>query len=184
LKNKKSTHVDVVTEEAQNLKDLVNYQSQLGFDSSYMPLISYTDTALTILELDLAHMRKTFNERIEYVHSKDHGAAQLLTYEYRYFRQLQAISDTVAEEEYEGPLAEALEKIVVEKNVLEGKIVAGIARARYLRTLTEERAAVNDEQDDDDEKFCIICRNEASTVVCERATMNQLSPSLSFIVVS
>jgi hypothetical protein len=43
---------------------------------------------------------------------------------------------------------------------------------------------VNDEQDDDDEKFCIICRNEASTVVCERATMNQLFPSLSFIVVS
>jgi hypothetical protein len=77
LKNKKSTHVDIVTEEAQNLRDLVNYQSELGFNSSCMSLIQYTDTALAILELDLAHMRKAFNERIEYVHTKDHGAAQL-----------------------------------------------------------------------------------------------------------
>jgi hypothetical protein len=67
--------------------------------------------------------------------------------------------------EWEGTLGEAIEKVVTERNMLENKIVAGVARARYLGNLADDRAAANAGKDaevgeEDDEKICIICRNE------------------------
>ncbi|KAK7680847.1 hypothetical protein QCA50_016157 [Cerrena zonata] len=93
------------------------------------------------LSADLALLRKAFNERISY------------------FRQLQELSDTVAEAEWEGSLAEALTKVQTERAELEIKIVKGRARQRYLDNLAKNQEEGDTSEDDD---CCILCKCEFS----------------------
>ncbi|KAF8055235.1 SNF2 family N-terminal domain-containing protein [Lyophyllum atratum] len=91
------------------------------------------------LDVDLVLIRKAFNQRI------------------LYFRQLQEISDTVAEVEWEGPVVEALLQSTLEKNDLDAEINKSRARQRYLDNLTKNKdAGIRDE----DEESCILCRCE------------------------
>ncbi|TFK32939.1 SNF2 family N-terminal domain-containing protein [Crucibulum laeve] len=89
------------------------------------------------LDLDLALIRKAFNQRI------------------LYFRQLQEISDSVAEVEWELGLMEALEECVQERREIDAKINTNRARHRYLDNLAKSK---DDAILDDDEETCILCR--------------------------
>jgi len=91
------------------------------------------------LDADLVLIRKAFNQRI------------------LYFRQLQEISDTVAEVEWEGSVVEALLQSTLEKNDLDAEINKSRARQRYLDNLTQNK---NDGIRDEDEESCILCRCE------------------------
>ncbi|KZT00238.1 uncharacterized protein LAESUDRAFT_816623 [Laetiporus sulphureus 93-53] len=93
------------------------------------------------LQADLAHFRKAFNERISY------------------FRQLQEISDTVAEATWEGDLLDATAHARTEQAELEAKVNTGRARQRYLDHLakSEEEGTV-----DEDDRCCVLCRCEFS----------------------
>ncbi|CAL1697614.1 unnamed protein product [Somion occarium] len=93
------------------------------------------------LQADLTLLRKAFNERISY------------------FRQLQELSDTVAEAEWEGTLAEAIARAQLERTVLEVRIVTGRARQRYLDNLakSQEEGATSE-----DDECCILCKCEFS----------------------
>ncbi|KAF8439971.1 SNF2 family N-terminal domain-containing protein [Boletus edulis BED1] len=89
------------------------------------------------LDADLAVLRKVFNDRIVY------------------FRQLQEISDTVAEVQLEGPLVDAMQSIRLDNANLEAKIKTGRARQRYLEHLAEDGSRV-----DNDDAVCILCQCE------------------------
>ncbi|CCM02285.1 uncharacterized protein FIBRA_04372 [Fibroporia radiculosa] len=91
------------------------------------------------LQADLGQLRKAFNERISY------------------FRQLQEISDTVAEAAWEGDVADAIVNIHTENRDLETKINTNRARQRYLDYLakSQEEGTV-----DEDERCCVLCRSE------------------------
>ncbi|GLB44340.1 putative SNF2 family N-terminal domain [Lyophyllum shimeji] len=93
------------------------------------------------LDADLMLMRKAFNQRI------------------LYFRQLQEISDTVAEVEWEGTVVEALLQSTLEKNDLDAEINKSRARQRYLDNLTRRRDDPEAAKDEDEEN-CILCRCE------------------------
>ena len=72
-----------------------------------------------------------------------------------YFRQLQEISDSVVEVEWDQASIEiALQECLAEKTELELKINATRARQRYLENLSQ----VNDDEDSDDDQACILCR--------------------------
>lgn len=73
-----------------------------------------------------------------------------------YFRQLQEISDSVAEV---GPddgrtVEESIDDCLTEQNRLGAKIKTGKARQRYLDNLAENQG------DEEDEDTCILCRCE------------------------
>ena len=90
------------------------------------------------LEADLALLRKAFNQRI------------------LYFRQLQEISDSVAEVEWEEESVEAaIQVCVTDKASLDAKMNTARARQRYLENLSQTQD--NDDIDEDD-KACILCR--------------------------
>ncbi|RPD76905.1 hypothetical protein L226DRAFT_459082 [Lentinus tigrinus ALCF2SS1-7] len=89
------------------------------------------------LQNDLAHLRKAFNERIAY------------------FRQLQEISDTVAEAEWEGSLASATHDLRQQQTDLETKINAARARQRYMDNLSKSH---EEGTLDEDDKTCILCK--------------------------
>ncbi|KAF5378608.1 hypothetical protein D9615_007143 [Tricholomella constricta] len=89
------------------------------------------------LEADLVLIRKAFNQRI------------------LYFRQLQEISDTVAEVVWDGTVVEALLEATLETNELDAEINTSRARQRYLETLTQKK---EDGITDEDEESCILCR--------------------------
>ncbi|RDX45998.1 hypothetical protein OH76DRAFT_1407336 [Lentinus brumalis] len=89
------------------------------------------------LQNDLAHLRRAFNERIAY------------------FRQLQEISDTVAEAEWEGTLADALHNLRQQQAELETKINAARARLRYMDNLSKSH---EEGSLDEDDKTCILCK--------------------------
>ncbi|KAI0706718.1 SNF2 family N-terminal domain-containing protein [Cerioporus squamosus] len=91
------------------------------------------------LQNDLAHLRRAFNERIAY------------------FRQLQEISDTVAEAEWEGSLADALQELRQQQANLETKINAARARQRYMDNLSKSH---EEGTLDEDDKTCILCKCE------------------------
>lgn len=93
------------------------------------------------LDADLALLRKAFNQRI------------------LYFRQLQEISDSVAEVTWESTIGVALQESAAERNELEAKINTSRARQRYLEHLAQNKEA-GDDDDDDDEGSCILCRCE------------------------
>ncbi|KAI0035543.1 SNF2 family N-terminal domain-containing protein [Vararia minispora EC-137] len=87
------------------------------------------------LENDLARFRKAFNERI------------------LYFRQLQEISDTVMEAEWDGYIEDAVQQsneLLAEMN---DKIKTARARRRYLSYLAQEGA-------EEEDYGCILCRCE------------------------
>ncbi|ESK91489.1 snf2 family helicase [Moniliophthora roreri MCA 2997] len=101
-------------------------------------LIQQQQQMLDKLDVDLGAFRKAFNQRV------------------LYFRQLQEISDSVAEVEYEGSRALALEEAKKEKEDLDAKINRSRAHQRYLGNLADS----HDEGDDEDENCCILCRYE------------------------
>ena len=90
------------------------------------------------LEADLALLRKAFNQRI------------------LYFRQLQEISDSVADVQWEEESVEAaIQGCVVDKASLDAKMNTTRARQRYLENLSQTQ---DDEEVDEDDKACILCR--------------------------
>ncbi|KAH7925001.1 hypothetical protein BV22DRAFT_1034512 [Leucogyrophana mollusca] len=91
------------------------------------------------LDADLTQLRKVFNERI------------------LYFRQLQEISDTVAEVVWEGGVDVAMGILEAEQAELDGKINTGRARQRYLDHLAKNK---EDGTADEDDEACILCRCE------------------------
>lgn len=74
-----------------------------------------------------------------------------------YFRQLQEISDTVAEVEWEGPLADAMGVTNLDIVNLGAKINTRRARQRYLEHLAEGGSGA-----DVDDAICILCQCEFS----------------------
>ncbi|KAF8153782.1 SNF2 family N-terminal domain-containing protein [Crassisporium funariophilum] len=103
-------------------------------------LISDQNTLQDKLDADLALLRRAFNQRIVY------------------FRQLQEISDSVAEAEWEEEsLIAALQACELDRAGLEAKINTTRARQRYLDNLVSNQ---DDEAVDDDDKACILCRCE------------------------
>ncbi|KIJ64355.1 hypothetical protein HYDPIDRAFT_154792 [Hydnomerulius pinastri MD-312] len=91
------------------------------------------------LDADLAQLRKVFNDRIVY------------------FRQLQEISDTVAEVIWDGSVDDAMEATKTEQTDLGNKINTGRARQRYLDHLAKNK---EDGTMDEDDECCILCRCE------------------------
>ena len=90
------------------------------------------------LDGDLALLRRAFNQRI------------------LYFRQLQEISDSVTDVEWEeATIAMALEASSTERMTLETKMNTTRARQRYLDTLVNDHDDLHSEQDD---RACILCR--------------------------
>lgn len=82
-------------------------------------------------------MRKAFNQRI------------------LYFRQLQEISDSVAEVEWHGGLEDALTGSIAEGVALDTVIKTNRARQRYLENLAKNRDEGGTKED---EETCILCR--------------------------
>lgn len=74
-----------------------------------------------------------------------------------YFRQLQEISDTVAEVQWEGSLSVAMEATNLDITDLGAKINTRHARQRYLEHLATGGSYV-----DDDDALCILCQCEFS----------------------
>ncbi|KAI0668956.1 SNF2 family N-terminal domain-containing protein [Trametes maxima] len=100
-------------------------------------LIASQGKLIDKLYADLAHFRKAFNERISY------------------FRQLQEISDTVAEAEWEGSVKDAIQENLEQQTVLETNINTARARRRYLENLSKSH---NEGTLDEDDKTCILCK--------------------------
>ncbi|KAI5120240.1 hypothetical protein M0805_007544 [Coniferiporia weirii] len=88
------------------------------------------------LESDMTQFRKAFNDRIQY------------------FRQLQELSDTVRDVEWEGSLDEAIAETHTEEDTISKSLNKHRARQRYLENL-----AGNDEEDEED-NYCILCKSE------------------------
>ncbi|THH04137.1 hypothetical protein EW145_g5749 [Phellinidium pouzarii] len=88
------------------------------------------------LESDMVQFRKAFNDRIQY------------------FRQLQELSDTVRDVEWEGPVTEAIAETYAEEDDINKNTNKHHARRRYLENLAD-----NDDEDDED-NCCILCRSE------------------------
>ncbi|KAH9919617.1 SNF2 family N-terminal domain-containing protein [Fomitopsis serialis] len=89
------------------------------------------------LQADLVPLRRAFNERISY------------------FRQLQEISDTVAEAAWGDSVEVALADIARDQAELETKITTGRAHQRYLDNLAQSR---NENEEDEEERCCVLCR--------------------------
>ena len=90
------------------------------------------------LDGDLVLLRRAFNQGI------------------LYFRQLQEISDSVTDAEWEeATVAMALQASLTERTILETKMNTTQARRRYLDNLVNN----HDELDrDEDGRACILCR--------------------------
>jgi E3 ubiquitin-protein ligase SHPRH len=90
------------------------------------------------LESDLALIRKAFNQRV------------------LYFRQLQEISDSVAEADWEeSSFLAAQQACQAEMAELERKINTARARLRYLDNLAQ-----NKDDNEENDQTCILCRCE------------------------
>ncbi|KAH8818676.1 SNF2 family N-terminal domain-containing protein [Flagelloscypha sp. PMI_526] len=96
---------------------------------------------MEVLNADLALMRKAFNQRI------------------LYFRQLQEISDSVAEvgPEEGHTIAESVEMANEDERGVEAKIKMARARQRYLDTLAKNKGKIDD---DEEEQCCTVCKCE------------------------
>ncbi|KAI0776695.1 SNF2 family N-terminal domain-containing protein [Trametes elegans] len=125
-------------------------------------LISDQGKLIDKLQNDLAHLRKAFNERISY------------------FRQLQEISDTVAEAMWEGHLEDAIHNAREQQAALETKINTERARLRYMDNLSR---SYEDGTLDEDDKTCILCKcdfirgyiTQCAHVYCEDCMKSYLS---------
>lgn len=78
---------------------------------------------------------------------------------FRYFRQLQELSDSVAEADWTVDVVDAIEDAKSEAATLEGDIRTKSARLRYLRHMAKEQEAG---VDDEDRRSCILCKCEFS----------------------
>lgn len=78
----------------------------------------------------------------------------------RYFRQLQEISDSVVDAEWEGELRLAIHEGLTEQAALDNRINSSRARQRYLENLAQgkQTGAVPNSSDEDD--VCILCHCE------------------------
>ncbi|KAF9039897.1 SNF2 family N-terminal domain-containing protein [Panaeolus papilionaceus] len=94
------------------------------------------------VEMDLANLRKAFNQRIVY------------------FRQLQEISDSVMDVDWDGTLQKAMQDCVLERAALETDLQRLKARQRYLGTLTSEKKDKEKDGDnqEDEDQTCVLCR--------------------------
>lgn len=92
--------------------------------------------------MDLANLRKAFNQRIVY------------------FRQLQEISDSVMDVDWDGTLQKAMQDCVLERAALETDLQRLKARQRYLGTLTSEKKDKEKDGDnqEDEDQTCVLCR--------------------------
>lgn len=79
---------------------------------------------------------------------------ELKTYD-RYFRQLQELSDTVAEATWEGSVIEAIEEHEAHATELGAKINTNKARQRYLEFLAKSQG---EGTLDEEEESCILCK--------------------------
>ncbi|TBU46840.1 SNF2 family N-terminal domain-containing protein [Dichomitus squalens] len=102
-------------------------------------LIAEQGKLIDRLQSDLAHLRKAFNERIAY------------------FRQLQEISDTVAEATFETTLQDSIMDLREKQTQLDTKIKAARARQRYMDNLSKSH---EEGTMDEDDKTCILCKCE------------------------
>lgn len=75
----------------------------------------------------------------------------------RYFRQLQEISDSVVEVEWDGDLENAMNENDTTLDELDKKINTARARHRYLNHLANKEG---EGSDDEDEDACILCKCE------------------------
>ena len=75
----------------------------------------------------------------------------------RYFRQLQELSDSVAEIAWQGSLQDAKQACNLDQADLEDKIKTNRARQRYLNHLAKNVEAGTVDEDDE---TCILCRCE------------------------
>ena len=130
------------------LKDIIAKIRQFISDQSTLRLFLEHPSVLMLktlaslmekLEADLTLIRKAFNQRI------------------LYFRQLQEISDSVAEVIWNGTVLDALTEATLDKEELEGNVNRSRARQRYLDTLARKR---NEGVEDEDDEGCILCRCE------------------------
>ncbi|KAF8512949.1 SNF2 family N-terminal domain-containing protein [Hysterangium stoloniferum] len=104
------------------------------------------------LELEMAQFRKVFNDRIQY------------------FKQLQELSDTVREAEWDGNVRVAIEVSKAEEDALVTTINRKRAQGRHLRTIAK------DQEEGDLEEDCVLCRSDFSVglitpcahIFCER----------------
>lgn len=126
----------LLKEAISRLRKLINNQSSSVRLVRSMQLMFHVVKSLAILEADLALFRKAFNQRV------------------LYFRQLQEISDSVAELVLEKPLDETMEECKTEQTELDAKINANKARQRYLDHIAQ------DAMDEDDDEGCILCKCE------------------------
>lgn len=102
-------------------------------------LISEQTTLQDKLDADLALIRKAYNQRI------------------LYFRQLQEISDSVADVEWEEEtVGDAIAACAAQTAELAAKINTDRARHRYLENLVDKDNVVD--YDDEDQASCILCR--------------------------
>lgn len=72
----------------------------------------------------------------------------------RYFRQLQELSDTVRDIEWEGPVTEAIAETYTEEDDITKNMNKHHARRRYLENLA------NNDAEDEEDNCCILCRSE------------------------
>ena len=74
---------------------------------------------------------------------------------YSYFRQLQEISDTVAEAQIETTLLDTMGELRRQQTQLDTKINAARARQRYMDNLSKSH---EEGTMDEDDKTCILCK--------------------------
>lgn len=99
--------------------------------------ITLAESIIEKLGADLALFRKAFNQRV------------------LFFRQLQEISDSVAEVEFNGTREDALHDSEKEKKDMDAQLTAKRAHQRYLENLVKSN---EDDELDEDDKCCILCR--------------------------
>ena len=108
------------------------------------------------LQTDLGRLRKAFNERIQYVVASSQPYYLLIRFVCRYFRQLQELSDTVADAVWDGSVEAAIQENNAEAASLEVKIATGKTRQRYLDYLAKSQGEGGMEE----EEACILCKCE------------------------
>ncbi len=109
------------------------------------------------LQADLSRFRKAFNERISYVITRCIDLSSAHIRDNRYFRQLQEISDTVSDAQWEGTMDKAMADTNLQIANLDVKINTGRARQRFLEHLAKSQEAGTM---DEDEEGCILCKCE------------------------
>ncbi|KIJ47249.1 hypothetical protein M422DRAFT_249098 [Sphaerobolus stellatus SS14] len=108
------------------------------------------------LEIELASFRKVFNDRIQY------------------FRQLQELSDTVMDAEWEGYIQEAIDATKAEEDALVTNINLKRAQGRHLENISKEQ-----QEDMEEARECTFCQSTFTVglitpcahIFCERCLL-------------